>query len=708
MPTEGQLQRHVSTIRRKRLAAGAEDPMVIGFQLQDTWSGPAQLPVDDVTYAVKIARSGLEAREALTQARIAGQRLLLLTRLAPADLGADVMARLTKAKLETLHVVDMVREHFQVAEIDPRIRAERWMLNELLAGPASTPPMAFLDLETAWRCLLAHRLRLDEGRPDVVDLLRWTLSEANLKAWADASQSFREAATSWTAQSAGRLGTAILCMVDKGAGGNAVSVGLCLDAVNGAPAELDAEKREAYVRLEHVANGEPLGPGREQWGEAARQLADDIDPAALQHVLARAEDVAKSCFVDRFARYSRIMPSGLQQVLGDMAALLKAIVDNQDAAKLPGLESLMEAAAKHHDILHAPLRLRRFQKVVELARWLSQPRPAASRLEDWASWYVQHGSLVDLARKWCAYPDAHEPWSRAVASLQQAATARREEINDAFAKAMADRLDQFTPADPLILLEDVMPRVVVPLAEQTPVLMVVMDGMDQVSFQEFRSSLTSRWREAASPWPWPIPLCPLPSVTEVCRTSLICGRLTKGSAADERQSVDYLRIKGKRPAIFHKDGLVAGGGLAPALRDALSSSSCRLVIVVINAVDDWLAKGDQAFVEWSVDAIPVLQSLLELAHLQGRTLVLASDHGHVLERVSRYISGSGAERYRQPSIDLHEGELKVKGGRVVDGPCVVAARENLRYTQGKRNGYHGGLTPQEVLPILAVFSPAAQ
>ena len=94
----------------------------------------------------------------------------------------------------------------------------------------------------------------------------------------------------------------------------------------------------------------------------------------------------------------------------------------------------------------------------------------------------------------------------------------------------------------------------------------------------------------------------------------------------------------------------------------------------------------------------------------GRVVVLTSDHGHVIERGSRFRPDvTGGERFRVPAGGAGEGEILIRGPRVVGVPGgVIAAPWTERLCYGvKRNGYHGGVTPQEVIVPLAVLTAGA-
>jgi len=144
------------------------------------------------------------------------------------------------------------------------------------------------------------------------------------------------------------------------------------------------------------------------------------------------------------------------------------------------------------------------------------------------------------------------------------------------------------------------------------------------------------------------------------------------------------------------------------VRQALRNEHQRVVGVVINAVDDHLAKSEQLRLSWTVDQVHHLDALLYEAQVAQRAVVVTSDHGHILEAGSRRLAGSAEERWRPYDERLAAEELIFEGPRVqqVTGLARVIApwSEAVRYSH-KKQGYHGGATPQEVLVPLAVLVP---
>ncbi len=110
------------------------------------------------------------------------------------------------------------------------------------------------------------------------------------------------------------------------------------------------------------------------------------------------------------------------------------------------------------------------------------------------------------------------------------------------------------------------------------------------------------------------------------------------------------------------------------------------------------------------DEIKVLPALLHEARIARRLVVLLSDHGHVLDygtEVRPYKDPlAGGERWRSALGKPESNELLVKGQRVLSDKHELIAPWSERIRYGiKKNGYHGGLTPQEmVTPIVVLAS----
>lgn len=131
-------------------------------------------------------------------------------------------------------------------------------------------------------------------------------------------------------------------------------------------------------------------------------------------------------------------------------------------------------------------------------------------------------------------------------------------------------------------------EVVQPLAGSTRVLMLILDGMSTGVARELLGDLATRgWIEHTLAPAQPV-ISALPSVTRVSRTSLLSGRLTDGTQADEKAA-----FAERGWPLFHKADLAAAGAgdaLSPDVAAAIQGAT-PVVGIVVNTVDDTLDKG---------------------------------------------------------------------------------------------------------------------
>ena len=271
-------------------------------------------------------------------------------------------------------------------------------------------------------------------------------------------------------------------------------------------------------------------------------------------------------------------------------------------------------------------------------------------------------------------------------------------------------------------IEQFLDKVVAGVASKEPVLVIVIDGMDGGVFEELSEDLRHRgwvrWADPSGVGSGSL-LSALPTVTAFSRTALLTGRVTSGSSGNEKPGfANHAALRSvsrstKPPVLFHKGGLTdaAALGLSPVVRESINSSEQRIVGVVINAVDDHLAKSEQLRIKWSVNSFRVLDALLYEARIAGRAVVLTSDHGHVLEEDGQRLTGESEERWRAYGEPVSDQEMVFEGARIRAATgmdqVVLLWSEATRYCQ-KKNGYHGGATPQEAVVPLGVFLSIGQ
>jgi hypothetical protein len=379
-----------------------------------------------------------------------------------------------------------------------------------------------------------------------------------------------------------------------------------------------------------------------------------------------------------------------------------------DPSRLTDVESAF-ARLLAHDLAPRDPRTALARMAVRLARWLALPDPATpTTLAQALDRHSTSDAWVDRAVSdvWVGSIDTEVASS--YSGLAKAVRRRRRGHDRLTAQLLADVTEGGVLPAGVRPVERLVTEVVRPLAAQAPVLLVVVDGMSAgVAAEVTDDALAQGWFEAvpAETGRRSSVLAVLPTLTKYSRTSLFSGEVRAGQQADEKSRFPAVSDGG---VVFHKSDLVgpAGEVLPGTVREALKAPT-GVVAVVLNTVDDALAKADPGGTDWNLDSIRHLQALLELASAHGRTVILTSDHGHVVERGGEVRQFAGADaRFRAPDsgpVDL-DAEVLLTGPRVLaPGNAVVAAWvEDLRYGM-KQAGYHGGASAAEVvIPVVVL------
>jgi hypothetical protein len=323
---------------------------------------------------------------------------------------------------------------------------------------------------------------------------------------------------------------------------------------------------------------------------------------------------------------------------------------------------------------------------------------------------------VDAARETLGHGETVDSLAEAYARLIDKVDGDRATRDRAFAKALASWSAVLpTSSAPLLPIERVLEEVVAEVARRVPTLLLVLDGLSYPESTRLFSDLRRAGWSEQGPEGRELPhvVAALPTVTVVSRASLLTGTLTEGGQDVERAGFEnHAALRGAscgtKPRLFHKRDLkIEQGHIAPEVRDTILDPDARIVGVVVNAVDDHLDKGSQLRLAEGLRALRPLRPLLDVAAEAGRAVVIASDHGHVLENGSsvKPFTGSG-ERWRPATQPPAEYEVQLSGPRVVrgGGSIVAPAVEGIRYIPTEKRGYHGGATPQEVLCPLTVIT----
>lgn len=651
------------------------------------YQGAGQVMLKGQPFQVQVAQSSLHLHRLAAQCEQHQQHILVLC--PQRDwLSQDLRDRLPERELREIDPWESLRSLFGAEGIDSALQRSRNLAQWLLECDTNQFPKApggILTRELAWETLLYQRLGLTNECYDPLQLL---LTLTRLEERRSVEPELAAKAREWLVQrGGGALVDHLLEVTFRLGAGSALALSLVCEVIFLAPS--GPESLMAQGSLDRFFQGRRLPSlvGQEL-GNAFRNLLPLVnDWAWLGPVQMRAREILSELSAAGLARHSLILPEGWDELVAQGATDLSSRPDFRQHFLYPerrdSLEPLLMAQRLH--------------------RFLAAPTPLPKgALAGWMDDYLDNVAWVDRARQWLQHPTAQT--QQAFSDLSQRALNWREPYSAGFAQALVRGHADTLP------VEGFLSQVLTPLVQNGRVLVLVLDGCSQAALLDLLDSLDERnWSHYTPNQPSQRRLLSaLPSVTEVARTSLLCGQLTRGAAPQELAQFaahSELRAACRKdypPQLFHKKDE------EKALKRT-ASPDYKLVAVVINSIDDTLAKEEQLNLHWTTDLIGPLVPLLEAARALQRAVLIVSDHGHVLDQgTAEWPSSGGAGNRWQPGETAEEGAVIVSGGRL---QMASAARllhtEKVRYGPRKR-GYHGGASPQEMTCALALLAQPGQ
>lgn len=732
---EALLEKNASALRDRSLMLihGRYAPGATGAFTATVGGEPRRVSVRDESSVLGLLAAWQEHRADAAP----GSLLVVTTGVDDAQLGWDLRGHAVRRRTLTVDRAEIVLQRFGAAGLDMRMYREDWLLEALLdAEPAEGgwPRAAgVLTRDSALRALVVVRLGLarppgsaDTSRETAIDadsLLAWSRTTAGPRRFAELKDVERDELKKWLGEVAGPAVPVLLALAETGRGADAMALGLLGAALRDPAASPDTVLAVGGLfgqarprRAELTAFTDSVEGTLIRWISEAR--SSDSARQRVFAVLDRADELARDAGLTTGLAASRFLPSSFAAQLG---AVIAAARQSPDA----GENEL--ADLKGHALAGLfPDRVRVAEMAVRLARWLRLPVPAVTGV---AAGVAAHGADWGWADRaltvlWSGDPGGDREAARHLRALYTEGRDRREALDEAFARQLAGWTLHATAQQPggALVVENVLETVVRPLAAGVPPLVIVLDGMNSaVAAQLGEETEREGWREIiprpaqGEPAQRLAAVTTFPSVTQVSRASLLTGSAVAGGQSVESSGFTaFWRKRRKDAELFHKASIGGDAGhfLAPELLLALASGA--VVGVVLNTIDDALDSGQQGQrTAWSLHDVTYLRELLAAARSYGRPVVLTSDHGHVLEREPGSspveVDGpAGSARWR-PGTDAREGEVALRGPRVLDGDGTIVApwRENIRYS-GRRAGYHGGAALAEVTVPVLVLAPSAE
>lgn len=674
------------------------------------WTGEPTLTVEGATVHVRACESQLAVLDAYAQLP-ESDFLVVLTDRTAQDLGDAVLLRAWRRRVEMPDLWQAVPPLFGANGCSRELhRVGTWAPAALLSHVPSDgwPPARGVEVtaDHALGNLLAHLLgRTLPETPDASLVLTTLDTPAARSRWRTVDPTLRDELTNWAET---RLGVDVGFALRAGADPSPVTplaVGLAIDTLWDPKATGEARGLAMGRLLErHLGQRQLTVEAAQRIGTSCaavvrQQLAVNAARAAdARRTLAQAEAVLADLGGPEGAERSDLLPAGLTARL---RALGDALGQGSEAAET-ALTQVTEHVLTHQET--PPLVAARM--AVRLTRWLETTGPACPTLGDSLSWQVRDGAWVDRAVNavWNGADDG--VLSQQYAGLLAQVAARRQDRDRVAADQLAAHAAAPHPIEGSAPIERLLADVVQPWRRGDGILLVVLDGMSTAVASEIAESAgelgLAEWVPASGTRL--SALAVLPSLTEISRASLLSGELTTGHGPAEK--VGFAKKFPGAP-LFHKDDLRAGAGaqLPDPVADAIDDTAGKPVVgVVLNTIDDTLHKQDVSAMRWPIDRLTPLRALLSAARAAGRTVVLTADHGHVVEHATEARPGN-ASRWRTPdSGPVGEGEVLVRGPRVLSegGEAVLLWRPDVHY--GRRHpGYHGGASLAEMtVPVIVL------
>lgn len=697
---------------------------IIAVQTDEGWKDNSEIIIEGRTYKVCRCNSSLQIRESLIDFNSSEESLLILTGFDTKDLDHDITARLARRKIFPLDPWEILRELFQAREVSPRLLRQKWiaqfLLGDIPADGYPATPSGVLDEETVWKIILIDKMGMRSARPDVNDLMIWSLDTGKLEGFKVYSEEIQRSIQEWIKNSAGELARLIFAAVKEGAGNMLVSLGLACEIIFAGQDE--PQLKQSSVRLERYFANQPLPEiVLAEFASAALNTVNYLrqaKPAAVHKIFAQTEEILNDIHISDFAYLSTVLPLGFEGRLTNYGKELIKLTQDKTLKISDSFRAAFDKALIHQLALQNKNRRTKIEMSFRLINWLiSKPPTEFESFDSAAKTYASEISYADWARNVILHGDANATFAAGLTGLQKLVTGKREEQNKSFGHLIVSWTESGSTGEEVWRVEDVLEQTAAKIGAQTGVLLIVMDGMSYAAFHEIKQGIQTNGWQSLAPKDGNIKpvIAALPSVTGISRTSLLCGKLLRGNSSTEvrefskNQSLASISKTGYPPKVFHKSSIADGVGaaLTKELTDALFSEDQRIVGVVVNSIDDHLAKGEQIAVTWNLETLPLLNKLLIAAAESDRAVILTSDHGHVIEQDGSFQKeDSAGERYRESDGQPKKGELAISGSRVLGqtGHKIIAPwSETIRYAK-KKHGYHGGISPQECVIPIAILS----
>lgn len=381
--------------------------------------------------------------------------------------------------IRTVDRVEVIRDRFGAAHVDPPIWRESWLIEALLDAEPPTGWQRVGSVPTrdgAFRALIGARLgdEFGDGALDAGALLAWSRTPAGPARFAALTEAERDGLTVWLTEMIGDTARVVMRLAAVGRARDAMALGLLgtvatepdppSDAVlslGGLLGDLGAIRSELRTFTEAVQGTlERWAADAESGGRNTIGLREQI--LEIGH---RADRLAADAHLTEALTGNRFLPSGFQARLRTLAGFLAPIPDE---ATTRAAEQALGTLLDHVMARLYPERGLVAQMAVRLVRWLATPVGPVDSVADGVSGQVADWGWVDRALNtlWAGDAIGDPEVSRAYHAVYEAARSRRETLDEQFTRqlvAWSQHSSTHAPSG-CLLIEDVLDRIALPLA----------------------------------------------------------------------------------------------------------------------------------------------------------------------------------------------------------------------------------------------------
>jgi hypothetical protein len=360
-----------------------------------------------------------------------------------------------------------------------------------------------------------------------------------------------------------------------------------------------------------------------------------------------------------------------------------------------------------------------------VTQWEQQGEPSEvlATVTDWATWYAQQGSRLDLsALKLMHSEHQGTGLDESIGRLVHRYWHWRDQLNAVFSRRLLDHYEEalHDRQAGVFGTHRILDWAVRPALNQGQhVLLLVVDGMGFAAFWHLHDQWAGE-TPAVHAQQSQTALSLLPSVTSVSRKGLFLNALPTDRLDNElayaqkarSREFDSLQtaLQAHTVKLYNKSSL----GNGQQLLNDLQFKGADAIAVVLNAIDDDLKSTTTRVRLPTLEDLGPLRTAVRTALDTGWKVVVTADHGHTWHRSKKLrhgpITPGGGERFAPVTSETGLPTDAI----VTSDPHIVRVQEGKKvalltavgtyFGQNPRRGHHGGASLEEIVVPCALLT----